>query len=88
MKVDTERDANGIAATSGNDTYALSTYSDLAYIDRVKYKYSSGDTTITYNLEYLTPVLFDEKVRDNNAAEDNNAEAYTLLPATSSSEQG
>jgi len=88
LKVDTYKQDNGISGSASEDTYSLATYSDLNFIDTIKFNMNDGTTNVTYHLKQTTDLEMDYETRDETRSDDDYVEKYQLLPPDSSSDQG
>lgn len=88
LKVDTYKQATGIAIIGGTDVYSLATYTDFGFLDIIRFLYSSGGVRRLYPLIKKAEIEFDALTTDLNRGHDDWAGRYKLLPADSSSANG
>lgn len=88
LKVDTVKDGNGIATLQNVRAYSLDTYSDLNYLERVRFYYNDGTTQDIYDLDPLDEREFDSRTGDQNDATDDHVSAFKLLPPDETASNG
>jgi len=87
-KVDTFKADNGIATVASQTRYSLATYTDLIYLERMRYHFDDGTDSYIYDLEPLDEIEYDRWVRDQDRTEDDWCARFKLVPPDSSSDQG
>lgn len=87
-KVDTFKADNGIATVANQYRYSLATYTDLGYLERIRFNYNDGTDNYVYDLLPLDEIEFDRWVRDQDRTADDWVYRFKLVPADSDSAQG
>lgn len=87
-KVDGYNSNKKIAATAGNNVYALTTITDLGTIDGIEYRYTSGNVDEKYLLGRKSDAEFKALTRDLTRPNKDYPYCFRLLPADASSSKG
>lgn len=88
LKVDTFETGIGIPAIGGTDVYSLNSYTDFIYLNKIRYKFVNGASTIVYDLFPTPENEFDRYTQLQNQPTDDNLTRVKLLPPTTSNLQG
>ena len=89
LRVDTYKGSNGIATVASSDTYDLDVYTDLNYVDKIRYSFVLGSVNKLYDLEKKSEIEFDQYIFDaNSRTETDRVLRYKFLPPDASSDKG
>jgi len=88
LKVDTYKADNGISTAASTGRYSLATYTDLIYLERVRFRYNYGNDDVIYDLEPKDEVEFDYETRDLDRDPDDYVKMFKQVPPDSSSARG
>lgn len=88
LKVDTFEASNGITATVSTSKYSLASYTDLNYLSKIRYRYSTGNITLLWDLEPSPENEFDRYTYNQARPADDNIRRFKILPPDASSAQG
>jgi hypothetical protein len=85
---DSVKNANGTTTSASTATYSLASYTDLNYIERVRFHYNNGTDSRIYDLAFKDEIEFDYGTIDQDRSGDDEVAFYKLLPPDESSASG
>lgn len=88
LLVDTYKQNTPLTGVAGTNVYSLATFSDLEFISTMRVRYYDGSNTNTYHIEQIPKAELEYDHIDEDATDNDDVVAYTILPADSSSDQG